>query len=61
MIKFTVIDRILVAGICNSVKQTHFQEANACSAGQEITRLLWKQNVHCHVHKKSLLDPGGQI
>jgi hypothetical protein len=43
--------------IKNCMEQSPCCEFNSRSAGQEIPRLLWKQNVHYHVHKSPLPVP----
>jgi hypothetical protein len=37
-------------GVSKSMELSHSWEANGFSAGQEITRILWKPKVHYHAH-----------
>jgi hypothetical protein len=35
----------------NSMRLSHYWEADSCAATQEISNILWKPKVHCRVHK----------
>jgi hypothetical protein len=51
ILKATVTDKVINRAVANSIEQNLSSEADSCSAGKDISNLLWNRKVHFHIHE----------